>query len=90
VLCAVATAFGVSVADLIGPRRPQQLAQARQAAMWLLWRAEPRWSLVAIGHELGGRNYTTVMHGVAAADRRRRIDPRYAALLQTARNEVSR
>jgi len=70
---AVADAYTLTPALLRCPRRPALLAEARQVAMWLM-RTRLRWPLPArttafpctrIGRLLGGRDHSTVMHGVA-------------------------
>lgn len=64
VLTAVARHFGVTMDALLGKSRNQQIAWARQVAMYLL-REETDASLFAIGRHLGGRDHTTIMHGCA-------------------------
>jgi chromosomal replication initiator protein len=58
-----ATHFALTVSDLTGRRRTAGIALARQVAMYLL-RAENGLSLPAIGALLGGRDHSTVSHGV--------------------------
>lgn len=53
----------VSTADILGKNRQKELVLARQIVMYLL-REEYKFSLVSIGDALGGRDHTTVMHGV--------------------------
>jgi chromosomal replication initiator protein len=48
---------------LRGPKRDASLARARQVAMYLL-KIELNLTHMEIGHMLGGRDHTTVMHGV--------------------------
>jgi chromosomal replication initiator protein len=57
----VAGAFGLSVENLIGPDRRQEVVLPRQIAMYLL-REETHCSLPKIGETLGGRDHTTVMY----------------------------
>lgn len=57
----VAGAFGVSVENLIGPDRRQEVVLPRQIAMYLL-RKEANYSLPKIGEAMGGRDHTTVMY----------------------------
>ncbi len=59
----VAAFYGMTPADLTGRRRTADVAQARQVAMYLL-RAENGLSLPAIGAHVGGRDHSTVSHGV--------------------------
>lgn len=63
ILSAVASHFNLKIADLTGSSRPKQIAEARQIVMYLL-RTELKTSLEEIGNLLGGRDHTTVMHGV--------------------------
>ena len=53
--------YQLRVADLIGKRRTQSLARARQMAMTLA-RELTEHSLPEIGNEFGGRDHTTVLH----------------------------
>ncbi len=57
----VAGAFGVSVENLLGPDRRQEVVLPRQIAMYLL-REEANYSLPKIGETMGGRDHTTVMY----------------------------
>lgn len=63
----VAAYHGMTVADLTGRRRTADVARARQIAMYLL-RTENGLSLPAIGEHLGGRDHSTVSHGVEKID----------------------
>jgi chromosomal replication initiation ATPase DnaA len=60
---AVASRFGMTAADLIGPRRTREYAYARHMAMAEV-RAARCLSLPAIGRMFGGRDHTTVIHGI--------------------------
>ncbi|MDI7277441.1 MAG: chromosomal replication initiator protein DnaA [Anaerolineae bacterium] len=59
---AVCRHYDVSREDLVRRRRNRDIVIARQMAMYLL-REEAGLSLSQIGHELGGRDHTTVLHG---------------------------
>jgi chromosomal replication initiator protein len=59
----VAEYYNLSSADLTGRSRTAPVAYARHVAMYLL-REENGLSLPAIGDQLGGRDHTTVRHGV--------------------------
>ncbi|MDH3470772.1 MAG: chromosomal replication initiator protein DnaA [Acidimicrobiia bacterium] len=63
IINATSASFGVSTDDLCGPSRKQPLARARQIAMYLC-RELTDLSLPKIGKEFGGRDHTTVMHGL--------------------------
>ncbi len=49
--------------DLKGKRRPVRIARPRQVAMYVM-RKETELPLEEIGNQLGGRDHTTVIHGV--------------------------
>ncbi len=63
ILLAVARHYSVDEAELVGRSRRKEIAQARQMVMYLA-REETNASLPKIGHALGGRDHTTVIHGV--------------------------
>lgn len=55
--------YGVKTTQIKGPKRDASLVKARQVAMYLL-KKELRLPYVEIGNTLGGRDHTTIMHGV--------------------------
>jgi chromosomal replication initiator protein len=55
--------YNVRLSDLIGPKRLRTIARPRQVAMYLSKQLTPR-SLPEIGRRFGGRDHTTIMHGV--------------------------
>ncbi|MFO1481927.1 MAG: chromosomal replication initiator protein DnaA [Verrucomicrobiaceae bacterium] len=57
----VATHYDLRVSDLTGPRRPKNIAEARQVAMYLT-RTLTKLPLIQIGDEFGGRDHGTVIH----------------------------
>lgn len=59
----VCSNYNVSVDDLKSKRRISTITQPRQVAMYIC-RMYLNENLVKIGNEFGGRNHTTVMHGV--------------------------
>jgi chromosomal replication initiator protein len=59
----VAARFGLTAADLIGPSRCRKYAYARHMAMAEV-RAARCMSLPAIGQMFGGRDHTSVLHGI--------------------------
>jgi chromosomal replication initiator protein len=58
---AVSQRFGVTLEELVSPRRSQAVAYPRQVAMYLS-RELTDSSLPTIGREFGGRDHTTVIH----------------------------
>jgi hypothetical protein len=59
----VADHYRVPPIEMISERRAKDVARPRQVAMWLCKRLTTK-SLPVIGREFGGRDHTTVMHGV--------------------------
>ena len=55
--------YNIRLSDLIGPKRVRTYARPRQIAMYLAKQLTSR-SLPEIGRRFGGRDHTTVMHGV--------------------------
>lgn len=55
--------YGVTQADLFSTRRTQGLVAIRHELMWMV-KNRTTWSLPEIGRRLGGRDHTTVLHGV--------------------------
>jgi len=60
--------FGVTLEELVSPRRSQSVAYPRQVAMYLS-RELTDSSLPKIGKEFGGRDHTTVMHATKKVTR---------------------
>ena len=73
VVDAVAGFYGVSHKDLRGRARTKEIVLPRQVAMFLL-REETESSLVDIGQVLGGRDHTTVMHGIKQIEKAQETD----------------
>lgn len=63
VLDYVCNYYKVKSTQLKGPKRNASLVRPRQVAMYLLY-TELKLTFVDIGNLLGGRDHTTVMHGV--------------------------
>ncbi len=68
--------FNTKMSDLTGPRRKKDLVLPRQLAMYLLYE-ECKIPYERVGDLLGGRDHTTILHGVekirAAVNRDREI-----------------
>ena len=59
----VAEHYNIRLADMVGPKRVRSIARPRQVAMYLSKQLTLR-SLPEIGRRFGGRDHTTIMHGV--------------------------
>lgn len=55
--------YNIRLSDMIGPKRVRTIARPRQIAMYLSKQLTSR-SLPEIGRRFGGRDHTTIMHGV--------------------------
>jgi chromosomal replication initiator protein len=64
---AVATSFGISTADLIGPTRAAEPVLARHVAI-LLTREHTELSLPEIGRRFGGRDHSTILNSIRRAE----------------------
>lgn len=63
----VAEHYNVRLSDMIGPKRMRTIARPRQVAMYLAKHLTTR-SLPEIGRRFGGRDHTTIMHGIRKID----------------------
>ena len=63
----VAEHYNVRLSDMIGPKRLRTIARPRQVAMYLAKHLTTR-SLPEIGRRFGGRDHTTIMHGIRKID----------------------
>ena len=65
--------YNIRLSDMLGPKRLRSYARPRQIAMYLCKKLTSR-SLPEIGRRFGGRDHTTVMHGVRRIDDLRNQD----------------
>lgn len=84
IVVAVAERHGLTIDDLLGGRRTQDVSEARHEAMWVIRNVlkddgNPRWSLPTIGR-IFNRDHTTVLWGVRA----------HQALLDAAARDAAR
>ena len=87
VLDAVATNYGVSLQDLTGRSRRREVSVPRQVAMYLM-REETGASLVDIGRSLGGRDHTTILHGIEKVEHDLASDPELRARVTAIRETL--
>jgi chromosomal replication initiator protein len=73
----VAEHYNIRLSDMIGPKRLRVIARPRQIAMYLAKQMTTR-SLPDIGRRFGGRDHTTIMHGVRKVEELRTNDPQLA------------
>ncbi|MDZ4096972.1 MAG: chromosomal replication initiator protein DnaA [Paracoccaceae bacterium] len=77
----VAEHFNIRLSDMIGPKRLRTIARPRQIAMYLSKKLTPR-SLPEIGRRFGGRDHTTIIHGVRKIEELMTADSQLADDLQ--------
>ena len=70
----VAEHYNVRLSDMIGPKRVRTIARPRQVAMYIAKRKTTR-SLPEIGRRFGGRDHTTIMHGIRKIEELLESDP---------------
>jgi chromosomal replication initiator protein len=59
----VAEHYNIRLSDMLSPRRARAIARPRQIAMYLCKELTDK-SLPDIGRKFGGRDHTTIMHGI--------------------------
>ncbi len=69
----VADHFNIRLSDMLGPKRTRTIARPRQIAMYLSKEMTSR-SLPEIGRRFGGRDHTTILHGVRKVEEIRAVD----------------
>ncbi|MBK6468831.1 MAG: chromosomal replication initiator protein DnaA [Rhodobacter sp.] len=77
----VAEHYNIRLSDMIGPKRMRTIARPRQVAMYLAKQLTSR-SLPEIGRRFGGRDHTTIMHGVRKIEELMASDSQLADDLQ--------
>lgn len=88
VISAVLDYFGVGKRELAGKSRTRDIVVPRQVAMYLL-RAETDASLIEIGSELGGRDHTTVLHGIRQVEKSLASDAQLRAHVHAIRESLA-
>ena len=77
IIDAVAKYYRIKISDVLGKKRTRNIARPRQVAMSLA-KELTTLSLPSIGDSFGGRDHTTVMHGIRAVSKLREEDPELA------------
>jgi chromosomal replication initiator protein len=80
--------FGVNLADLKAKTRTRAIAFPRQVAMYLS-RQLTNSSLLEIGRAFGGKDHTTVLHGVEKIHRLQQEDPKLRKRIDTLTQEIA-
>jgi chromosomal replication initiator protein len=80
--------YNIRLSEMIGPKRVRTYARPRQMAMYLAKHMTSR-SLPEIGRRFGGRDHTTVMHGVKRITELKLTDSQIADDLELLRRALS-
>jgi hypothetical protein len=78
----------LTVAELLGPSRERKYVRPRQEAMYQVFTKCPHISYPEAGRRMGGRDHTTVLHGVKAHAKRLGID--YADAMQIRKGGINK
>ena len=79
--------YNIRLSDMIGPKRVRTFARPRQIAMYFCKQMTTR-SLPEIGRRFGGRDHTTVMHGVRKIEELMQQDSQIADDLELLRRSL--
>jgi chromosomal replication initiator protein len=85
---AVADAFDVSIEDLKGNSRRQEISRARQVGMYLM-RQHTDLSLPKIGEEFGGKDHTTVMYSCEKIAQLQTSDPSWSQIIRQLSDRIN-
>jgi len=85
---AVSRKFEVSVDDLVGTRRSQEIVIARQVAMYLS-RQLTNASLPSIGRAFGGKDHTTVLHSIQKIEKLIETDSKLSSTISEISSELT-
>ncbi|MGB7951336.1 MAG: chromosomal replication initiator protein DnaA, partial [Candidatus Binatia bacterium] len=83
----VTSQFGVSLNELRGRGRGKNIVRPRQIAMYLI-REETATPLAEIGRILGGRDHSTIMHGISKIEKTVVSDATLRQEIQELRNRL--
>jgi chromosomal replication initiator protein len=81
--------FSMEISDLTGPRRPADIAWARQLAMYLT-RELTKSAYQDIGRAFGNRDHGTVMHACRKVEEKNNVDEKATADLRFLLRELQR
>ena len=84
----VAGHYNIRLTDMHSPRRARPVARPRQVAMYLC-KALTEHSLPEIGRKFGGRDHTTIMHGVRKVEELMAADPSFRQDVETLKRAIA-
>jgi chromosomal replication initiator protein len=89
ILKVICETYGVTLKEITGKKRTKNLVSPRQMAMYLL-RQDIGLNLQSIGQLLGGRDHTTVMHGIEKISKLAQTDDQIRSTLTALRQSFLR
>ncbi len=87
VITFVSDYFNVPATDLLGTSRKKEIVLARQIC-WILCKEILKMSYESIGKAFGGKNHTTIMHGIKKIEKLRRTDSATARHLHALKKDL--
>jgi hypothetical protein len=82
ILREVAIEYGLTIAALTGPNRQAHITRPRQLVYYRAFTECPHVSYAEIARRIGGRDHTTILHGVRAHGARIGVTYEYAVHLR--------
>jgi len=83
----VCDTMGLDIKDVLGKCRKTPLAEARFLIFHLLFK-RTELTLKAIGEKVGGRDHSTVIHGLRAFQNRLDTEPRFKNLVDKIESKI--
>lgn len=87
IITAISDYFQVPATEILGNGRKKEMVFARQIC-WLLCKEILKMSYEAIGHDFGGKNHTTVMHGIKKIQELSRTDSSVARHIHALKKDL--
>lgn len=75
--------------DITSSKRSQEIATARQIAMYLCRKYLDRYSLQQIGASVGGRDHSTVLNGIQKIEKLMKEDPSMKITIETIEKKIN-
>lgn len=81
--------FNIPYADIVSSKRSQDIATARQVAMYLCRKYLDRYSLQQIGNSVGRRDHSTVLNGIEKIKKLMEKDPQLKNTIETIEKKMN-